>query len=188
MAERQRDRSFAPTVLAGLAGSALAAVASARDWATATGDAAGVAVQASVKGSSSAPLVIALALLGLACWGVLLVLRGRVRRVFAVLGVVVSAGVVAATLVALGRVRDDAVAAVLARGATGTGGDTSLTAWYVVTVAAGLLATAALAVAVVRCAHWTAMGSRYDAPAARPAAVGDQDLWRAIDEGHDPTT
>jgi hypothetical protein len=36
------------------------------------------------------------------------------------------------------------------------------------------------------------MGSRYDAPAARreqqQAERSEQDLWRALDEGHDPTT
>jgi tryptophan-associated transmembrane protein len=31
------------------------------------------------------------------------------------------------------------------------------------------------------------MGSRYDAPTSRPRPASDQDLWRAIDEGHDPT-
>jgi hypothetical protein len=31
------------------------------------------------------------------------------------------------------------------------------------------------------------MGSRYDAPGTRPREVAEQDLWRAIDEGHDPT-
>ncbi len=51
-----------------------------------------------------------------------------------------------------------------------------------------LLTALALVVAVRRARTWPALGSRYDAPAARAAApVTDQDLWRALDEGHDPT-
>jgi len=187
MPERPRDRSFAPTVLVGVSAAALAAVASGRDWATTTGEAAGVAVKAATKGSSSAPLAIALALVALAAWGVLLVLRGRLRRVVAVLGVLASAGTLLAVGLSSGRSRDDAVAAAVGRGASSGGPHASLTGWYVVAVVASLLCIGAFVVAVVRCPRWPAMGSRYDAPAARPAAT-DQDLWRAIDEGHDPTT
>jgi hypothetical protein len=44
-------------------------------------------------------------------------------------------------------------------------------------------------VAVRFCPVWPEMGSRYDAPATRPQAedLDDLDLWRAIDQGHDPT-
>ena len=187
MPDRRRSRSFAPTVLAGLAGAALAAVSAGRAWASATGDAAGVPVTAAVKGSSSAPLVLALSLVALAAWGVVLVLRGRARRVVAVLGALASAGALASTLVALGRLSDDARAAVVARGATGSGLHTHLTAWYVVTLVAALLTTAAFVVAVRVAGSWPAMGSRYDAPTSRPQPTSEQDLWRAIDEGRDPT-
>jgi Tryptophan-associated transmembrane protein (Trp_oprn_chp) len=39
---------------------------------------------------------------------------------------------------------------------------------------------------------WPEMGSRYDAPGRRaeaedPARMEEIDLWRAIDEGRDPT-
>ena len=50
---RPRDRSFGPTVLLGLAGATLAAVAGTRDWVTASGDAAGINVAAAVKGWKS---------------------------------------------------------------------------------------------------------------------------------------
>jgi hypothetical protein len=51
-----------------------------------------------------------------------------------------------------------------------------------------LLTALALVVAVRRARTWPALGSRYDAPGARAAApAGEQDLWRALDEGHDPT-
>jgi uncharacterized membrane protein (TIGR02234 family) len=186
MRESSRDRSFGPTVLAGVAAAASAAVASGRDWATSTGDAAGVTVAAATKGSSSAPLAIALSLVSLAAWGAVLVLRGRVRRLVAVLGVLASAGTLVTVLVSTGRTRADAVAAAVAHGASGRGVDVSLTGWYVVATVASLVCLGAFVVAVLRCPRWPAMGTRYDAPASRPAAT-DQDLWRAIDEGHDPT-
>lgn len=182
-----RDRSYAPTVLAGLAGGALAAVAGTNDWARAGGDAAGVSVRAAATGSEAAPLVVALALVALASWGVVLVLRGRVRRVVAVVGGLAALGAVVATLTATGSARRVAVAAVVAKGATGDA-HADLTAWPFAAVAGGLLCLAAFAVAVVRATGWPAMGSKYDAPTARTQQpASDQDLWRALDEGRDPT-
>ncbi len=183
-----RDRSYAPAVLLGLGGGALAAVAGTKDWARAGGDAAGVSVHAAAPGSEAAPLVVALALVALAGWGVVLVLRGRIRRAVAVIGALASAGVVAATVTATGAARQAALTAVAARGATG---DTQahLTGWFAAALAGGLLCLAAFAVAVLKAPRWPAMGSRYDAPAARPRRPeSDQDLWRALDEGRDPTT
>src|SRR4051794_41322100 len=75
----ERFRSFAPTVLGGLAGAAAAAVAAGRTWATASGSAAGVPVRAGASGSDAAPPALALALVSLAAWGVVLVLRGTAR-------------------------------------------------------------------------------------------------------------
>ncbi|MGH3363955.1 MAG: Trp biosynthesis-associated membrane protein, partial [Nocardioidaceae bacterium] len=88
----RRDRGYVPTVLVGLAGAALAAVAGARDWATSQGDAAGIKVEASVTGAESQPLVAALALVALASWGVVLVSRGLARRAVAVVGLAASLG------------------------------------------------------------------------------------------------
>jgi uncharacterized membrane protein (TIGR02234 family) len=190
MAERSRS-SFGPTLLIGLAGAVLASVAGARTWATASGSAAGVAVRAGVKGSESAPLVVALGLVTLAAWGVVLVLRGRVRRAVAVVGAAASVGVVAATAAAFSRAQSDAVDAVTAKGATGDVVATSLTGWYYVAALGGLAALAAFVVAVVASPGWPAMGSRYDAPAARSATqarpAAEPDLWRALDDGRDPT-
>jgi uncharacterized membrane protein (TIGR02234 family) len=188
MADRPRSRTFGPAVLAGLAGGVLAAVAATHDWATASGTSAGVAVAAAAKGSSSAPLAVALALVALAAWGVVLVLRGRVRRVVAVVGALAAAGVVASTVAASSRVRQDAVAAVVAKGGTGHAFGASLSGWYYACVIGGLLCLVALAVAVIASPRWPAMGARYDAPAARTQAPAtEQDMWRSLDEGHDPT-
>ncbi len=184
-----RERSYAPTVLVGLGAAALTAVAGTKDWARASGDAAGAPVRAAATGSQTAPLVVALALVALAAWGVVLVLRGTTRRVVAVLGALACAGILLAAGAAPGAARHDALVALAGKGATGAASSAGLTAWYVVALAGAAVCLTAFAVAVVRVPDWPAMGSRYDAPAARAAAPAtDQDLWRALDEGHDPTT
>ena len=186
---RPRDRGFAPAVAVGLAGAALAAVAGARTWASAEGDAAGLRVEAAVTGAESQPLVSALALVALAAWGVLLVTRGRARRVVALVGLAAALGAFVAVLLAFGDVQDDALAAVMDRGATGDVFATSLSPWYYLSAVGTLLAVAGLAVAVVRAPRWPAMGSRYDAPTARPTSSdAEEDMWRALDAGEDPTS
>lgn len=186
-------RSFGPTVLLGVAGALLAAVAAARDWATSSGSAAGVDVTASVTGSASAPLAIALALVTLAAWGVVLVLRGRVRRLVAILGALAAAGVVAAVVTGFSRAQADAAEAVVAKGATDDVLSTSLTGWYFACGVGAVLALVAFAVALVASPHWPAMGTRYDAPGARPvgttttAVATERDMWHALDDGRDPT-
>ena len=183
-----RDRSFGRTVLAGLGGAALAAVSASRDWARAAGESAGVKVHASVPGSEAAPLVLALALVTLASWGVVLVLRGRARQVVAAVGLLAAVGALVAMVDAFDAAQDAAVAAVTARGGTGDTFTASLTGWYWASGVGALLTALALAVAVRRARTWPALGSRYDAPGARAAApASEQDLWRALDEGHDPT-
>jgi len=184
----RRDRGYVPTVLVGLAGAALAAVAGARNWATTQGDAAGIKVEASVTGAESQPLVAALALVALASWGVVLVSRGLVRRAVAVVGLVASLGALASVALGLSAVEQDAVDAAVARGATGDTFATSFSAWYYLAGLGALLAAAAFAVAVVRAPRWPAMGNKYDAPSARPAPATDEDMWRALDEGRDPTS
>jgi uncharacterized membrane protein (TIGR02234 family) len=183
-----RDRTFVPTVLLGLAGAGLAAVAASHEWARTDGRAAGVKVTAGATGSEAAPLVLALALVALAAWGVVLVLRGRARQVVAVVGLVAAGGAFAALVQGHRAAEEASLQAVLAQGAGSDVFVTSVTGWYWTAGLALLLTTAALAVAVRKAPAWPAMGSRYDAPAARSAApVTDQDLWRSLDEGHDPT-
>lgn len=188
-AERRRDRSFAPTVLLGLAGAGLAAVAATREWATSRGDAAGIKVDASVTGSETEPLVAALALVALAAWGVVLVVRGRTRRVVAAIGLAASLGALVAVVVGFDAAQDAALDAVMAKGASGDVFATSLTAWYYLAGVGVLLAALASAVAVLKAPGWPAMGSKYDAPAARrESPPPDEDMWRALDEGRDPTS
>jgi len=182
-------RSFGPTVLLGVAAAVLAAVAAGQVWADATGASGGVRVSASATGSASAPLAVALGLVALAAWGVVLVLRGRVRRWVSVLGALAAAGVVATALASAGRARHDAVAGVVAKGASQHASSAALTGWFVVCAVAALLTVGAFLVAAVASPRWPAMGSRYDAPAASAAtARTEQDMWRALDDGRDPTT
>jgi len=192
MADRPRSRSFGPTVLVGLAGTTLASVAAARDWAHASGRASGVAVTAAAKGSESAPLALALGLVAVAAWGVVLVVRTRARRVVAVVGALASAGVLAATVAAFGRAQDDASRALEARGATGDVTRAALTGWYWAALVGGVLALLAFVAALRLAPRWPAMGTRYDAPATRvaqeqAAPATEQDMWRALDDGRDPT-
>lgn len=208
--DRSRRRTFGPVVLVGLASAGALAVSGAQPWQSPDtgGDAAGSTDQATaqitaaaVGGSAlEAPLVTALGLVLLAAWGVVLVTRGRVRRGVAVLGALAALGAAVAAVVSL--VLDPAAPP------TGIGGAelpgrlaASPTGWAWLGVAAAVVALAAVVVAVREVPHWPEMGSRYDAPteAAAPGATpaaeatppveerSNLDLWKAIDEGRDPT-
>jgi uncharacterized membrane protein (TIGR02234 family) len=121
-----------------------------------------------------------------------LVLRGRTRRVVAVVGALASAGALVATLADLAGAQDDALALVRAGSGTDTATAT-LTGWYVAAVVGAALAAAAFVVAVRSAPGWPEMGRRYDAPGARAepaptdAPATEQDMWRTLDDGRDPT-
>jgi uncharacterized membrane protein (TIGR02234 family) len=182
-------RGYAATVLAGLAGAGLTAVAGTRGWASGAGTVAGVHVDVTMKGADVAPLVGALGLVALAAWGVLLVTRGRMRRVAAVAGLLASLGALAAVVVGLGDAREAVVAALAHRGVEPGAATSGLTAWCYLAGAGALLAAAGSAVATLEAPSWPAMGSRYDAPGARAGRPrSEQDMWHAMDEGHDPTS
>jgi hypothetical protein len=93
-------------------------------------------------------------------------------------------------LTSAARARADAVSAVVAKGATDDASSASLTGWFVLCAVTAGLTLAAFVVAVVAAPRWPAMGSRYDAPAASPDAEAlrtEQDMWRTLDDGRDPT-
>lgn len=184
MAERS---SFGPVVGVGLASAALLAVASARPWfelASDTGLPPGIRES---EGAADSPLALALALVVLAGWGALLVTRARARRLVAttalVAGLGVLAAVVAAPLTLPDQVRDQLDL-----------GDVSVapTGWLVVAALAAVTSVLALVAAWRLVPTWPEMGTRYDAPgAAAPARDVDpgdpRALWKALDEGQDPT-
>lgn len=194
---RSPRRTFAPVVLLGLAGAGLAAFGGSRAWAAAEGaerSEPGVAGASTVvaTGSGEVPLAGALALVALACWGVLLVTRGRVRRLLAGLAAVAAAGVLVAVVVGWGGVRADVREALAGFGVRGS--EVGLTASFWATGVGGVAALVAAVLAVRWAPSWPEMGRRYDAPGGAAVAAPDAgaessnlDLWKSLDRGHDPT-
>ena len=182
--------SFGRTVLTGLAAAGLAAVAATSVWAVqdTTGPARPVGAPLELAGSDLVPLAVPLTLVALASWGAVLVLRRRGRRVVAVVGAVAA---LTAAVVTVRRVL----------GAD----DVDPTAWPWVTAAAATVTGLTLVRAWVAAPGWPEMSSRYDRQGAGAAAgpapqqseqaqqaqhagpPGAADLWRALDEGRDPT-
>ena len=193
MAERDpRRRSFGPTVGAGLAAAALAAVAGHQPWAQGAAFGGLGELSATVE-AGRVPAANALALVVLACWGVLLVTRGRVRRVVAVLGVVAALGLVVTVVVGFGSAPQNVRDAYSVLGVSDP--DVSRTGWYWVAAVAALLTLLTTVAAVRLVPGWPEMGRRYDAPAdvsVAPAVPQEErenlDLWKDMDEGRDPTT
>ncbi|WP_345524172.1 Trp biosynthesis-associated membrane protein [Nocardioides conyzicola] len=179
-------------VLLGLAAGTLTAVAGEKPAVEGSGDAGRAVSSQMVSFDAHLPLVTALGLVVLACWGVVLVTRGRVRRAVAVLGSVAAVGALVAAAAAYSQVPDqfrDELALVGISGA-----DVGHTAWYWAAVLGAVLATVAGVLAVAWTPAWPEMGTRYDAPgSAAPASVvpveeqTSLDLWKALDEGRDPT-
>jgi uncharacterized membrane protein (TIGR02234 family) len=170
----------------GVVGTGLSALAGAKPWAAPDGRAATLVDRA----GGHVPLAGALGLVGLAAWGVLLVTRGVVRRIVAVLGAAVAVGLVATVVVGRGSALDSARHATVDLGRTPAGAHT--TGWWYAALVAALLALLGAALAVRHARSWPEMGSRYDAPTTPavppdPSEMEEMDLWRAIDQGRDPT-
>jgi uncharacterized membrane protein (TIGR02234 family) len=180
-------RWFAPTVILGVVGTGLTALSGSKPWAAPDGGAGSALVD---RSGGHVPLAAALGLVGLACWGVVLVTRGRPRRAVTVLGVAVAVGLVATAVVGRSSSLDSARHATVDLGRTPTGAHT--TGWWYVALVAAVIALFAAAVAVRLVPAWPEMGRRYDAPTGPsvspdPGDMEDVDLWRAIDQGRDPT-
>ena len=189
--------TFVPVVGVGLASGTLAAVAASKPWVVDTSHSAGSDPLGLVADAGEMPLALALSLVVLACWGVLLVTRGMVRRVVAVLALLVSVGLAITVVVGLSTLPDQVLAAVpegasLSEEATVT----SVTGWAWAAAVAAVVSVVATTLAVWWVGHWPEMGSRYDAPGAggaeTPADLPPEertnlDLWKQLDEGRDPT-
>jgi uncharacterized membrane protein (TIGR02234 family) len=193
-------RTFGPVVLLGVASAALAAWAASKPWVDGTGaDSAPGMASTSWGEIASSPLGTALAFVVLACWGVLLVTRGRFRRAIAALSVLAALGYVATVVWAPFSLPDHLVEQVRRR--TGmTLDDTGLTGWFWLACVAALLVLASTVLALRLVRTWPEMGTRYDAPTgARAAGDADPaqassdrptdniDIWKALDDGRDPT-
>jgi uncharacterized membrane protein (TIGR02234 family) len=201
----ERRRWFGAVVAAGLAGAGLAAVAGHQPWAHGTGTGGFGELSATVE-AGRVPAANALALVVLACWGVLLVTRGAVRRVVSVLALLAALALAGTVVVGFSsapdRVRD-------AYAELGVGdADVGLAGWYWVCAGTALLTLLTTLLAVRLAPTWPEMGRRYDAPTdssadssadtsadtsagtaapAEAAARDNIDLWKAMDEGRDPT-
>jgi len=188
---KRRRRGFAATVVAGLASAALTAVAANQTWATAEAE-EGQFAFSTLTEAPQVPLVLTLALVVLAAWGVLLVTRGVVRRSVAVLGALASVGALVATVAGRWTLEDSFERDFADQGATAL---VSFGGWWWVAVVAGALTAVTALLAAVNVGRWPEMGTRYDAPgttgdAPKETPVEEQtniDLWKSMDEGHDPT-
>jgi len=189
-------RTFGPVVASGLAAAVLAAVAGRQPWAHGSAPGGFGELSATVE-AGRVPIAGALSLVVLACWGVLLVTRGPVRRVVSVLAVLAALGLAAAVVVGFSTAPDNVRAAYRDLGVAKP--DVGLGGWYWVAVVATVLTLVTTIAAVRLVPGWPEMGRRYDAPAAPPPAPGSEqpvpaveeqenlDLWKALDEGRDPT-
>lgn len=192
-------RTFGPVVLLGVAAAGVAAVAGTKAWVTGrsgsvdTGAGSTMTSALSLDVVGESPLAGALALAVLASWGVVLVTRGRVRRAVAVLGLVGAVGLLVATVAEFWTLPDKLADALTEVSGADTA-STTFTPWYAAALVAAVLSVLATTAAVRLVPHWPEMGTRYDAPTGArtdeaPAQPTENiDIWKALDEGRDPTT
>jgi uncharacterized membrane protein (TIGR02234 family) len=189
-------RTFGPVALLGLAASGLAAVSGNRAWVSwaGGGDGGFSAIQVTGSDSAEVPLAGALALVVLACWGVVLVTRGRFRRLVAALGLVGAIGMLVTAVLGVRSATDGLRDDLERLGVSNLG--TDVQAWFWVYLASAVVTLVTMVLAVRWIPHWPEMGARYDAPGASSGGSSgdserheqtDLDLWRAMDEGRDPT-
>ena len=186
-------RLYAPVVLGTLAAGGLAFFAASRTWAHVRVATDGLPSDSvDVTGADAQPIVSALALVVVTAALAVLAASPRVRRVVGVFTVLVAlAGAVVVLLggSSLDSAVDRAVEASPAY--TGTGDhDFTTSAWKYVTALAFAFAALLGGATAKLGAAWPTMSSRYDAPAARPAVTApqsDAEMWKALDEGRDPT-
>ena len=187
-------KTFGPVLLLGLATGALAAVAGTKAWVSGSSgtidtSSGSAAATFDTTGIRESPLAAALALVVLACWGVILVTRGRVRRTVAVLAAVAALAALVTTVLAFWSLQDALIDALFEASGVDTA-QVTLTPWYAAALVAAVGSVLSTLAAVRLTPSWPEMGTRYDSPAGEVAPVepeGNLELWKALDEGHDPT-
>jgi len=189
MAEQdEQPTRFAPVVLAGFASAAVLTVTAARNWFELGGNKMGVGVPSSEL-RADMPLALALALIVLAAWGVVLVTGPRARRLVLALAGVADLGIVACVVAAPMTLPDQIRTDLAVDG--GLRGEP--TTAYLVAAVVVVLALAPIVAGWRLAPLWPEMSSRYDAPTAAATAsdpdapTDDLSLWKALDEGRDPT-
>lgn len=195
-----RSRTFGPVIVLGLASGVVVAVAGNQAATAAAGERAqSFAAAGFVIYDARMPAATAAALVVLACWGVVLVSRGWFRRATAALGALAAAGAVAAVAAGGASSAHDLRRSFSEAGYVGV--VVHHTAWFWTAALGSVLTLVASVLAVRLIPQWPEMGTRYDAPTGagtrtdigQPSPVEqleDQtsiDLWKAFDEGRDPT-
>lgn len=192
-----RAREYALVVAVGAAAAGLALFAVGRLWVETSVVTEGMPRQSvAVSGTDAAAWLRAVALVGLAGVAALLVTGGRGRQVVGALvagtgtTLVVGAGLAAPEL--LDRLVEVAAATAAgadpdAVGAAAERADGS--GWRWVTVGAGAVLALVGFTAAVRGPGWPGLSGRYTRQRSdpEPTPTGAEDLWRALDEGRDPS-
>ena len=179
-----RRNLLGPAVLALLATGGGAVWALRSSWSTATVQAPGLPrIDLSVSGADVVPGAMGLAILVMAAAAGVIAAGPRLRRVIGVL--VAIAGVVAVALT-VGTDADPARArAIDEAAASGTEVAWEQSLAQPLTVVAFVAATVVGLLVAWQGPRWATMGRRYEAPAAREPE--STDLWKAMDDGVDPT-
>lgn len=191
---RGLHRLLAPVVVAGLSLGGFAYFAAERVWATATIQAVGLPTDVvSVTGAEALPVVGAASLVVASASIALLATRGVFRRLVGGL-MMASAIVGGASAIRNGDAVTAAVAAAVNDSPAFTGENSPATIvttmWPVLAAVALLSASAVGLLAIGASATWPAMGRKYDAPSSRSPEANAEDeaeIWKALDEGRDPT-
>ena len=178
-----------PLALGGLlAGGLLGVVAAAQPWWRATGD--GVAVTFSGS-EATAGLSHALAIVVLAGWVLILVLRAPGRRFLGALLTLAGAGMLVTGVwrprpsseAVLSQVREVSLIDQFALGAT---------AWPWLYASAGLLVAGAAVLVLLTASRWARSVDRFERTGPGAATLSPDadpaDVWRAMDAGVDPTS
>lgn len=179
-------RLYAPAVLGLLAVGGLTWLALGRTWARATLRPEGLPPDTlEVTGRDAVPLAAALAVVVVAAALAVLATRGRGRLVVGALVVLVGVAGAALSFVS-GSAVDDALTAAARQSPAFTGQalpDATRTPWGLAS-GAGFVATVLLGLVVLRHGRsWPGLSGRYEAPSRRD----DEDPWRMLDDGRDPT-
>ena len=197
----RRRSTFAPVVLLGLVSAGAAAYAGSKPWLDVEAPGGDCPAVPGFDYSSLAlgsPLAAALALVVLAAWGVLLVTRGRFRRGVAVLAAVAAVGYLATAIEAYSSLKPAARQDALEQVGTTEGGCPAAgiwmdDIWWPAALVLGVVCIVAAVLAIRLVPTWPEMSSRYDAPAGAQADETPEvpseniDIWKALDEGRDPT-
>lgn len=187
-------RLYGPSVLGAMATGGLTLLASSRTWAHTKVEASGVPTASiDVSGSDAVALVPALALVIVAAALAVLAASLRIRRVVGMLIVVVAVIGIVVVLRAGGSLEsavDTAVKDSPAFIGSNAPDAVAHSAWRWV-AAVGFVLSALVGAVIIRFAGaWPTMGRKYDAPKAhtpKEEIESEADIWKALDDGKDPT-